>query len=137
MVAATAAAKLVALLIGLAAYLILRSADIEHGDSGLWVIMLWYLTHGGIIGVMNIYETEKMLPVRLPWWIRAPFVSAWMNLVVALLAADSINRFIVTAKFLYVSYSHLWFVADGFVVGIVTGYISYRIERRIALRLVS
>ena len=131
LLAATAASKAAAFVLGLIALVILSSPSSGYSTSGLWVIVLWYLTLGGIVGLLNVYENQPVFGITFYWWIRAPLAAGWMNLVVVLLAPAAVSDFAVLSRVLRFEDVPAWFVADGIAVGLVTGVVSYQTQKRL------
>lgn len=88
-----------------------------------WGILLWYPTLGAIIGIFGVYTYHPILKLPLPWWLRAPIVGAWMNLVLTFFAYDNM-QIVMSAIFGEdgVLTSPFWFVAEGAIVGLIIGY---------------
>lgn len=85
--------------------------------------VLWYTTLGAIIAVFGVFNSHPMLKLPLPWWVRAPSVGAWMNLLAALFAYDRFGSLIETASGGMLS-SPYWFVLEGAVVGYLIGLLA-------------
>jgi len=88
-----------------------------------WGILLWYTTLGALIGVFGVLDWHPILKLPLPWWVRAPFVGAWMNFVLAFFAYDTMEKIMVS---MFgpdgMMTSPFWFAAEGAVVGLVIGF---------------
>ncbi len=118
--------KLVGFIIGLAGFIALPFIAPESGLMLRWGILLWYATLGAVIGVFGVYDRHPVLNLPLPWWIRAPFIGAWMNFVLTLFVYDqfaSLMADLVTAD---VITSPFWFVAEGAIVGSIIGWFATR-----------
>ncbi len=76
-----AVGKGVGFAVGLAGFLLLPVLVPEAGWLIRWGVLLWYTTLGAIIGVFGVLTTHPVLKLPLPWWVRAPFLGAWMNFV--------------------------------------------------------
>ena len=115
--------KGIGFLFGLAGFVLLPSFLPEADALIRWGILLWYTTVGAIIGVFGIYTRHPLLNLPLPWWIRAPFVGAWMNFVLTFFAFDAMKAMMI-AMFGQggVFSSPFWFVAEGAIIGLVIGY---------------
>ena len=115
--------KGIGFLFGLAGFVLLPSFLPEADALIRWGILLWYTTVGAIIGVFGIYTRHPLLNLPLPWWIRAPFVGAWMNFVLTFFAFDAMKAMMI-AMFGQggVLSSPFWFVAEGAIIGLVIGY---------------
>jgi hypothetical protein len=122
-----AVGKGVGFLFGLAGFLLLPSILPEAGWQIRWGVLLWYTTLGAIIGVFGVYTRHPVLRLPFPWWIRAPFVGAWMNFVLTFFAYDTMRAMMV-AMFGEQGLlgSPFWFTAEGAIVGFVIGYLATR-----------
>jgi hypothetical protein len=119
--------KGIGFLFGLAGFLLLPSFLPDAGWLIRWGILLWYTTVGAIIGVFGVYTHHPILKLPLPSWIRAPFVGAWMNFVLAFFAYDTMAAMLV-AMFGEdgIIRSPFWFAAEGAIIGLVIGYFATR-----------
>ena len=73
----------------------------------------------------NVFPDRQKLP--LPWWLRAPFVGAWLNFVLTLFAYDLIgDTMIVLFGQGGALQSPWWFVLEGAIVGAIIGYLATR-----------
>ena len=90
--------------------------------------MLWYTTLGAIIGMFGVLTWHPVLKLPMPWWVRAPVLGAWMNVVLVFFAFDTLAA-MMTAVFGTdgVLASPFWFAAEGAVVGFVIGYFATRL----------
>ncbi len=93
-----------------------------------WGILLWYPTLGAVVGVFGVFDRHPILKLPFPWWVRAPFVGAWMNFVLTFFTYDAMRR---ALEALFDPGSALtspfWLVAEGAVVGLAIGYCATRI----------
>ena len=127
---AAASAKTVAFVLGLLIWRVLASHLPEDVDLTVWPVVFWYLTIGGIIGVLNVYENESVLNIPVFWWFRAPFAAMWMNLMLIAMVPQVSDHYSVTASLFTLDSALPWFVVEGVVLGVVTGYVSCRVYRR-------
>jgi hypothetical protein len=90
-------------------------------------ILLWYTTVGAIIGVFGVFTWHPVIRLPMPWWVRAPFVGAWMNFVLAFFAYD-LMKAMLTSMFGPEGFlsSPFWFALEGAVFGIIVGYFATR-----------
>ena len=92
-----------------------------------WTVVFWYTTLGGVVGISNVVVREPVTNLPLPWWLRAPLISAWLCLMVVLFAGDRVQKLVCVVHVSNgVLTSPYWFVVDGMIVGIVAGVISTR-----------
>jgi len=115
--------KIIGFLFGLAGFIILPYIFPEADWQLRWGIMLWYTTMGAVIGVFGVFTYHPILNLPFPWWVRAPFVGAWLNFVLTLFIYDTmkvmlVNMFGEGGMFS----SPFWLVAEGALVGLVIGY---------------
>jgi hypothetical protein len=123
-----AVGKTVGLAVGLIGFLMLPYVLPDADPALRWGFLLWYTTLGAIIAIFGVFNWHPVLQVPMPWWVRAPLIGAWMNLVLTLFIREELRAFnlslfgpdsLVTSPF--------WFVAEGAVVGLVIGYTCTRI----------
>jgi len=92
-----------------------------------WGILFWYTTFGAIIGVFGVVDYLPILKLPLPWWIRAPFLGAWLNFVLTLFIYEPLQQFMLAyfgADGLLSS--PFWFVAEGALIGLIIGFTATR-----------
>lgn len=127
LVARIAVGKAAGLVVGLVAFL--SFPRLVPGVDPLvpWGFMLWYLTLGAFVGLASAVDREPAFGLPFPWWLRAPLIGAWMNLVLTLIAADLLRAYaeaLFGAGALFTS--PFWFVAEGAVVGLAIGWAATR-----------
>ena len=85
--------------------------------------VLWYTTLGAIIGMFGVFTWHPILKMPFPWWFAAPCIGAWMNLLVALFAYDTLGPMTeaVTGGVLSSPY---WFALEGAVLGYIIGFLA-------------
>ena len=130
LIAGAAAAKIIGLCIGVALFFTLPQLAPELENSMLWGLLLWYPTLGGIVGISNLIKRYPWLDLPLPWWIRAPWLGAWMNFVVVLIAGDAMLGTSITVHLFDSLSSSFWFVLDGFVAAAISGLVGAQVEIR-------
>ena len=87
--------------------------------------LFWYLTIGSMIGLMGVLDWHPVFDVRLPWWVRGPFIGAWMNFVLVFFAYDLTAEFMqVVEDYFGLALSPFWFALEGAVVGRIIGWAS-------------
>ena len=122
-----AVGKAIGFLIGLAGFVSLPWFMPEAGWLIRWGFLLWYTTLGAIIGMFGVFTWHPVLKLSMPWWIRDPFIGAWMNFVLTLFAYDMLTQAMEAIFGLDgVLSSPFWFVAEGAVVGLIIGYVATR-----------
>jgi hypothetical protein len=122
-----AVGKAVGLVFGLIGFIFVPFFLPEAGWLIRWGILLWYTTMGAIIGVFGVFTWHPVLQLPMPWWLRAPFVGAWMNFVLTFFGFDMMKEMMVAmfgAEGLLAS--PFWFTAEGAVIGFVIGYFATR-----------
>ena len=119
--------KAVGFIVGLLGFVFLPSVYPDATMMLRWGLLLWYITFGAIIGVFGVFTWHPILKLPLPWWIRAPFVGAWLNFVLAFFAYDEMKAVLVHV------FGHdgritspFWFSLEGAVIGIIIGYLATR-----------
>jgi hypothetical protein len=118
-----AVGKLIGLVVGAAGFFMLPYFIPDIGWLPRWGILFWYVTFGGIIGLMGVMTYHPILKMPLPWWLRDPAVGAWLNFVLVFFAYDLMGQAMVSvfgADGLLSS--PFWFAAEGAVVGFVIGF---------------
>ena len=92
-----------------------------------WGILLWYATLGAIIGMFGVFTYHPVLKLPMPWWVRAPFLGAWMNFVLTFFAYDVMKDMLV-AMFGPdgILASPFWFALEGALFGLLVGYLATR-----------
>ncbi len=127
LIARIAIGKGVGFVVGLAGFLLLPYFVPEADWLIRWGILLWYTTLGALIGVFGVFDYHPILKLPMPWWVRAPFLGAWMNFVLTFFAYD-IFRDMLVAMFGAGSAlaSPFWFVLEGALVGLLIGYFATR-----------
>ena len=115
--------KTIGLIIGLFAFFILPQMMPEADLLLRWGVLLWYITFGAIIGVFGVFTYHPVLKLPMPWWFRAPFMGAWLNFVLSLIAYDKL-ALMMLAIFGEggVISSPFWLAAEGAIIGLIIGY---------------
>jgi hypothetical protein len=122
-----AVGKGVGFAVGLAGFLLLPLFVPEAGWLIRWGVLLWYTTLGAIIGLFGVFDRHPILNMPFPWWVRAPFLGAWMNFVLTFFAYDVMTDMMVAmfgAEGILTS--PFWFTLEGAVVGLLIGYLATR-----------
>lgn len=122
-----AVGKAVGLLFGLIGFLTIPYLLPEADALVRWGFLLWYLTLGAMIGLSGVLDRHPVLNLPFPWWVRAPLIGAWFNLVLTLIAAEQLRAYAESllgagARFT----SPFWFVAEGALAGLVIGFAATR-----------
>lgn len=119
--------KLVGLGFGLIGFLAMPYFWPDAGWAFRLGILFWYPTVGAVIAVFGVMTWHPVLHLPLPWWVRAPMIGGWMNLLVVLLAGQEV-RAVIASTFgpQGIIASPFWLVAEGVIVGAVIGYLCTR-----------
>jgi len=119
--------KGVGLVVGLVGFLSLPYFAPEAGWLIRWGVLLWCATLGALIGVFCVFTYHPVLKLPMPWWVRAPFLGAWMNFVLTFFAYDAFESMLVE---MFGADSALtspfWFTLEGAIVGLLIGYLATR-----------
>ncbi len=119
--------KGIGLVFGLLGFVFLPWFAPEAGWLFRWGILLWYTTLGGIIGLFGVFTWHPILKLPLPWWVRAPFLGAWMNFVLTFFVYDAVKDMMIsvfgTDGLLQ---SPFWLTAEGAVIGFIIGFFATR-----------
>ena len=120
--------KVAGFLIGLSGFILLPLFAPDAGWMLRWGILLWYTTLGAIIGVFGVYTSHPVLQLPLPWWVRAPFIGAWMNFVLTFFAYDEFRAMMMAALGSSAGplTSPFWFALEGALVGLIIGWLATR-----------
>ncbi len=90
-------------------------------------ILFWYATLGALIGMFGVFTAHPVLRFPMPWWIRAPLLGGWMNLVLTFFAYDAFAaamQAVAGPDGFFIS--PFWFVAEGILVGLIIGFLATR-----------
>jgi hypothetical protein len=91
-------------------------------------ILFWYTTLGAIIGMFGVMTWHPVLKLPLPWWVRAPYLGAWMNFVLVFFAYDLMSDMMVAVFGVDgMLRSPFWFVAEGALIGLIMGYFATKL----------
>ncbi len=124
--------KLVGSVIGLIGFVALPWIWPEADMLIRWGILLWYTTFGAIIGVFGAFTRHPILKLPMPWFVRAPFIGAWMNFVLAFFAYDKMEAMLVSLfgalNLGDVGWmtSPFWFALEGAIAGLLIGWLATR-----------
>ena len=119
--------KSIGFLFGLVAFISLPLILPDASSLFRWGFLLWCVTVGAFIGVTGVFTWHPILKLLMPWWFRSSFIGAWMFFVLTFFAYDEIKA-IMTLTFGPdgVLSSPFWFVIDGAIFGLITGYFATR-----------
>jgi hypothetical protein len=119
--------KGIGFVIGLVGLIVLPYLLPGVGWMERWGFLFWYTTVGAVIGVFGVFTWHPVLQLPMPWWIRAPALGAWFNLVLTLFIHDLLSQVLVN---LFgengAMSSPFWFVLEGALVGLLIGYFATR-----------
>ncbi len=118
-----AVGKLIGMLFGFLALMLMPYFFPDVSWRLRWGFFFWYTTMGAIIGVFGVMNWHPILKLPLPWWFRAPFLGAWLNFVLALIAYDLLAQMMLDLfGDMGILKSPYWFAGEGALVGLVIGY---------------
>lgn len=115
--------KLTGILVGLIAFFAAPNVLPEAGWRLPWGLLFWYITFGAVVGAFGSSPQYPELPVRLPWWVRAAGIGAWLNFVLTFFAWDRMKAVLAAAVG---GGSPWWFVLWGAVLGLLIGFLATR-----------
>ena len=119
--------KAIGMIVGLAGMIALPYFMPEAGWLLRWGVLLWYTTLGGIVGLFGVFTRHPVLDLPMPWWVRAPFVGAWMNFVLTFFTYDTMT---IAMEAFFGQGSPLaspfWFTLEGAIFGLIVGYCATR-----------
>ncbi len=122
-----AVGKGVGFAVGLVGFLSLPYFVPEAGWLIRWGVLRWYTTLGAIIGMFGVFTAHPVLELPMPWWVRAPFLGAWMNFVLTFFAYDTMKDMLVAMFGVDGALaSPFWFTLEGALVGLLIGYLATR-----------
>ena len=114
--------KAIGFVVGLTGFILLPYLMPDVSWTLRWGILLWYTTLGAVVGVFGVYTRHPVLDLPMPWWIRAPFIGAWMNFVLTFFAYQEFKTLFGVLGVAGPLGSPFWFAAEGAVVGLVIGW---------------
>jgi len=119
--------KTIGLIVGLVAFFTIPQLVPDMSPLIRWGVLFWYITFGAIIGVFGVVTYHPILRLPLPWWIRAPFMGAWLNFVLAFFAYESFGR-VLAAVFGAdgALQSPFWLAGLGAILGTIIGFLATR-----------
>ena len=129
LIASITAAKLVAFAVGVVVFLVLPSLVSELNRVHRWALLFWYPTLAGVAVASNVADFSKLKLLRPPWWLRTPLIGGWLNLMVVLFASDIMRNYsLVVLSSSGKLTSPFWFVLDGAIIAIISGFIAVKVE---------
>jgi len=119
--------KSIGLIIGLFAFFAIPNLVPEISPLIRWGVLLWYITFGAIIGVFGVFTYHPILRLPFPWWVRAPFIGAWLNFVLAFFAYEPFGL-VLEAVFGTdgLLQSPFWLAGLGAILGTIIGFFATR-----------
>ncbi len=119
--------KAIGLVLGLIGFIFLPFFLPDAGWLLRWGILLWYTTLGGLIGLFGVFTWHPVLKISFPWWVRAPFLGAWMNFVLTFFAYDPMHAMMVSVfgENGFIN-SPFWFTLEGALIGLLIGFLATR-----------
>ncbi|MEL6208834.1 MAG: hypothetical protein AAFR44_01340 [Pseudomonadota bacterium] len=122
-----AVAKMVGLMIGLTGFLLVPLITPGAPDMARWGLLLWYPTMGAVIAMVEVLDTNGLLPWRLTWWMRGAVIGGWFNLLAVLMGGDFMQTFAQNLLGTHgVSLSVFIFVPEGAGAGMLIAYLVMR-----------
>lgn len=122
--------KLIGFLVGLAGFFMLPELLPDAPARLHWGILLWYVTFGAVVGAFGTSPQPEFIPVRLPWWLRAPLIGAWLDFVLTFFAWDQMKSLLVA---FYGGTGPLtspwWFALEGAIIGLLIGYVATKLGK--------
>lgn len=119
--------KTVGFVIGIIGFIILPMFWPDVSTMTKWAFLFWYTTMGAFIGLFGVFTWHPILKLPMPWWFRAPFVGGWMNFILTLFIYDDLDAMMLSYFGMDgLLRSPFWFVAEGFIVGLIIGYLATR-----------
>jgi len=119
--------KTVGLIVGILGFVLMPFFWPEAGWLIRWGVLLWYTTLGAIIGMFGVFSWHPILHLPMPWWVRGPFIGAWMNFVLTFFGYEAMRAMLVStfgADGLLTS--PYWFVLEGALIGLLIEYLATR-----------
>lgn len=117
--------KTVGLIIGLVAFFLLPQLMPDVSLHLRWGVLLWYITFGAIIAVFGVMTWHPIFKLPLPWWFMSPFVGAWLNFVLSLVAYDTLEALMrSTFGENGLIASPFWLALEGALFGFIIGYLA-------------
>ncbi|MDD3145306.1 MAG: hypothetical protein PHV23_04315 [Candidatus Gracilibacteria bacterium] len=117
-----AIAKIVGLVFGLLAFIMVPFIFVNADLYLRLGILCWYTSIGAFIGVMGIMDKHPILNFSFPFWIRGPFLGGWMNFVLVLFIYDKVLSIMQNTAFS--GFSPFWLIVEGMIVGFVIDLIA-------------
>ena len=117
--------KIAGFAIGLAGMMTLPLFMPDAGWMLRWGILFWYTTLGAVVGLFGVFNLHPMIDMPLPWWVRGPFLGAWMNFVLTLFVHDRFQSMTV-AMFGTggAAASPFWLVLEGALIGLAIEFVA-------------
>jgi len=112
-------AKLIGFLLGAIGFFAAPAFGVD--DIKLRIgILFWYVAVGAFIGMAGVFTWHPMIKMKMPWWFMGPWIGAWMNLILVLIAWDVIAP-LMAANPVWGMTSPWWGVVEGGIVGLLIG----------------
>lgn len=117
--------KALGFIFGLAGFIILPMLVPDVAWHLKWGVLFWYVTFGAIIGVFGVVTWHPILKLPMPWWFRGPYMGAWLNLCLALVAYEPLAALMQQGLNMGgLFYSPFWIVAEGAIVGFIIDFLA-------------
>jgi hypothetical protein len=118
--------KTVGFIVGLLAFVFLPYLAPDSGWLLRFGVLFWYTTLGAIIAVFGVFNWHPLFKIPMPWWLFAPIVGAWMNLLLALIAFPTFEALMLAIFGPDGLRSPFWLCLEGAIVGFIIGYFATR-----------
>ena len=119
--------KSIGLLVGLTGFFILPEINPETDGMLKWGFLFWYITFGAFIGIVGLFDRHPILKFPMPWWLRAPLLGAWLNLVLTMVAYEKLQQIMLVVMGSDSTFtSPFWFVLEGAAIGLLIGFFATR-----------
>lgn len=115
--------KGIGFIVGLTAFFFLPYFMPDGSPLLQWGVLLWYIIFGAIIGVFGVMTRIPYLNLPMPWWFRGPYIGAWLNFTLSLIAYDVLEQMLVaTFGEGGLFNSPFWLALEGVIVAFVIDF---------------
>lgn len=114
-------AKLFGFIVGMLAFIFISLLWPDETLMFRIGFLFWYLTLGAVIGLFGVLDFHPALKLRMPFWVRGPWVGAWFNFVLVFLLHDKLLQ---PFALFGISLNPFWLVLEGAVVGLLIDWLA-------------